>query len=98
MVEFAINSSVNASTGFAPFDLNGGYMPTMMRELTREPALPGVRDFAERAISNLREAHDALIASRVSQTHQANKRRRLENGEADPDFKEGGLAYLSTAN
>ncbi len=98
MTEFAINSSVNASTGFAPFELNGGYMPTMLRELAKEPALPGVRDFAERAVANLRAAHDALIASRVSQTHQANKHRRSENAETDPDFKEGGLAYLSTAN
>ena len=27
MVEFAINSSVNATTGYAPFKLNYGYMP-----------------------------------------------------------------------
>ena len=27
MVEFAINSSVNGTTGYAPFELNYGYMP-----------------------------------------------------------------------
>ena len=27
MVEFAINSSINATTGYAPFKLNHGYMP-----------------------------------------------------------------------
>ena len=27
MVEFALNSSVSATTGFAPFKLNQGYMP-----------------------------------------------------------------------
>ena len=27
MVEFTINSSVNATTGYAPFELNYGYMP-----------------------------------------------------------------------
>ena len=27
LVEFAINSSVNATTGYAPFELNYGYMP-----------------------------------------------------------------------
>ena len=27
MVEFALNSSINATTGFAPFELNQGYMP-----------------------------------------------------------------------
>ncbi|RDX41271.1 hypothetical protein OH76DRAFT_1332651, partial [Lentinus brumalis] len=29
LVEFAINSSVSASTGFAPFELNYGHMPRM---------------------------------------------------------------------
>ena len=27
MVEFTINSSVNTTTGYAPFELNHGYMP-----------------------------------------------------------------------
>ena len=27
MVEFTINISVNATTGYAPFELNYGYMP-----------------------------------------------------------------------
>ena len=27
MVEFTINSSINATTGYAPFELNYGYMP-----------------------------------------------------------------------
>lgn len=76
MVEFAVNSSRNSSTGFAPFELNYGYIPPMMREVEREPALPGVKDFAERAMEHLREAHDAIVASRVSQTHHANKSRR----------------------
>ncbi len=98
MAEFAVNSSINASTGYAPFELTGGYMPTMTRELAREPALPGVRDFAQRALDHLRDAHDTLIASRVSQTHHANTRRRDENGKEDPDFKTGSFAYLSTKN
>ena len=29
MVEFAINSSTNATTGFAPFELTYGYMPSL---------------------------------------------------------------------
>ncbi len=98
MTEFAINSSINASTGFAPFELVSGYMPTLIRDLAREPALPGVRDFAERAIANVQSAHDTIIASRVSQTHYANRHRREENTTDDPDFKVGGLAYLSTTN
>ena len=33
MLEFAINSSINESTGFAPFELDGGYMPSRICEL-----------------------------------------------------------------
>lgn len=98
MVEFAINSSASSTTGFAPFELNYGYMPTMMRALEPEPALPGVKEFAEQAIENVRQAHDSIITSRVSQTHHANKDRRSENNCTDPDFEVGKKAYLSTQN
>ena len=30
MLEFAINSSISESIGFAPFELDGGYMPSMI--------------------------------------------------------------------
>ena len=33
MVEFAINSSVSGTTGYAPFELNYGYMPSMIKEI-----------------------------------------------------------------
>ena len=99
LVEFAVNSSRNASTGFAPFELTYGYLPSMIREVRDEAVMPGVRDFAERALNNMLEAHDALIASRVVQTHYANQRRRSENpDETEPDFAVGKLAYLATAN
>jgi hypothetical protein len=44
-------------------------------------------------VYNLALAHDAIIASRVFQTHQANKRRRTE-----PIIKAGSKVYLSTQN
>jgi hypothetical protein len=94
MVEFAINSSISASTGFAPFELNYGYLPRMMAKLGANPEVPkGVRQFAETAALNLVAAHDAIIASRVEQTFQANKKRRKE-----PEYKMNDLAYLSTEN
>lgn len=98
MTEFAINSSTSSSTGFAPFELNYGYVPTMLRGLQDEAALPGVKTFAEQAVENVRQAHDAIIATRVSQTHHANKARRGENSETDPNFEVGKLAYLAMAN
>ncbi|TFK48863.1 hypothetical protein OE88DRAFT_1595183, partial [Heliocybe sulcata] len=53
----------------------------------------GVRQFAEQALFNLAKAHDAIIESRVVQTHYANKKRRPE----DP-IPVGALVYLSTEN
>ena len=94
MTEFAINASISESTGFAPFELNGGFMPAMMAKAdTGQAVSPGVRAFAETALRNLADAHDALIASRVFQRHYANKRRQEE-----PKIAEGDLVYLSTKN
>jgi len=33
MVEFTINLSISGTTGYAPFELNGGYMPLMIKEI-----------------------------------------------------------------
>ena len=94
MMEFAINSAINASTGYAPFDLNYAYMPSMIKEISLDPpAPPGVRAFAAQALYNIKAAHDAIIASRVFHRHYANTRRR-----EDPEINEGDLVYLSTKN
>jgi len=92
-VEFALNSSVNSSSKFAPFELNYGWMPTMMTGIKQDTPYAGVKQFAERAIQNLDEAHDALIESRVIQTYHANKLRREE-----PIIKIGSKVFLSTKN
>ncbi len=98
MVEFAMNSSRNATTGFAPFEITGGTLPRMLHDIAPEPALPGVTEFAERALDHLRQAHDNIIASRVEQTRQANRRRRDEEVGERVAFAVGAKAYLSTAN
>lgn len=100
MVEFALNSSVSRSTGFAPFELNYGTMPRMTVPAAADMTVPGVRQFADRAAANLLRAHDAIIDSRVHQTHHANKARRDEDvhhGSLSP-IGPGDLVYLSTAN
>jgi hypothetical protein len=53
---------------------------------------PGVRVFAQRMKAAIMAAHDAILAARVKQTHDANRRRR-----ACP-LKKGDLVYLSTKN
>lgn len=94
MIEFAINASISAATGFAPFELIGGYMPSTLREFTSQNKAPhGVKAFAEQALLNLAEAHDSIIEARVFSTVQANKHRR-----EDPIIKVGSLVYLSTKN
>jgi transposase InsO family protein len=93
MVELAINSSISATTGFAPFELNYGFIPQVGitgREYTK---YHGVRAFARQARWNILAAHDAIIEQRVKQTHSANKLRR-----ESPPYKTGDMVYLSTKN
>jgi hypothetical protein len=52
-----------------------------------------VKYFVTKALRNLVEAHDAIIESRVRQTHHAN-RRRSENDT----FTIGDLVYVSTSD
>lgn len=100
LVEFALNSSVSKSTGFAPFELVQGTMPRMIQAIGPPRALPGVQQFAEKAVDNLIQAHDAIIDSRVHQTYHANKKRRHEDRHkgADKPLQKGELVYLSTEN
>jgi hypothetical protein len=93
MVEFAINSSTSETTRFAPFELNHGYLPTLGRQIGTDTKYQGVKQFAAQAKWNLMAAHDAIIAHRVKQSHNANNLRRDA-----PEYKEGDFVYLSTKN
>ena len=94
LTEFAINASVAETTKFAPFELNGGYMPSMIKEIRSDETIPkGIRQFAETALQNLADAHDAIIEAHVFQTNRMNARRQRE-----PEIMEGSLVYLSTKN
>ncbi|KXN92879.1 hypothetical protein AN958_07172 [Leucoagaricus sp. SymC.cos] len=69
LTEFVINSSISTSTGYAPFELNGGYMPSMIKEVRSDNSPPqGIKKFADAALANLAAAHDAIIEARVFQT------------------------------
>jgi hypothetical protein len=94
LTEFTINSSVSAMSRYAPFELNRGYMPSMMKEFrSNETTARGIKEFAAQALHNLAEAHNAIIEMRVFQTNQSNKHRREE-----PEIVENDLVYLSTKN
>ena len=43
MVEFALNSNVSATTGFAPFELNQGYMPQIRMPTSFDTMFKGVK-------------------------------------------------------
>ena len=94
LVEFALNSAISNSSGFAPFELTYGYIPSLNPGLTPEPSsVPGVKHFVMRALQNLADAHDAIIESRMQQTYHANRRRR-----DDDHFAAGDLVYISTSD
>jgi hypothetical protein len=47
LTEFAINVSVSRVTKYAPFKLNGGYMPSMIKEIRADGVTPqGIKTFA----------------------------------------------------
>ena len=63
MVEFAMNSNVSSTTGFAPFELSQGYMPQMGIPTMVDTHFRGVKQLAEQARSNLLAAHDAILVA-----------------------------------
>ena len=93
MVEFALNSSVSATTGFAPFELNQGYMPQIRMLTSFDTTFKGVKQFMLQVKWDLMVAHDAIIANRVQQTFHANKKRH-----ASDIYHVGDHVYLSTQN
>jgi hypothetical protein len=73
MAEFAINSSMSTSMGFTPFELTCGYLLWIIQSV-EESSFAGVQDFTDDVQDMVIHAHDAIIASCVNQTHQANQR------------------------
>ena len=92
MVEFAINSSSSATTGFAPFEINYTAMPRLMDRIgLQKSESKGVQEFVEAAVQRLNDAYDSVIHHRVFQKVQADKRRWKE-----ADIKVGDKVYLAT--
>ena len=93
MVEFVLNSSVSATTGFAPFELNQGYMPQIGMPTSFDTTLKGVKQFVLQVKWDLMAAHDAIIANCIQQTFHANKK-----CQASDLYHVGDHMYLSTQN
>ena len=93
MVEFTINSSVNATMGYAPFELNHGYMPQSGQHISTNTTFKGVKQFAQQAVWNLLDVHDVIIERKIEQTHYSNKRHK-----PGVKYQINDLVYLSTKN
>ena len=93
MVEFALNSSVSATTGFAPFELNQEYMPQIGMPTSFDTTFKGVKQFTLQAKWDLMVAYDVIIANRVQKTFHANKK-----CHASDLYHVGDHVYLSTQN
>ena len=91
--EYAINSTVNISTGFTPFHLTYGIDPKMPIELvTRDSQNPEAQVTAEQMTEMIDQARKQIIKSQEAQKIQADKHRR------DHSFKIGDQVLLSTRN
>ena len=93
MVEFAINSSINSTTGYAPFELNHGYMPQPGQHISTNTTFKGVKQFTQQAVWNLLDAHDAILEHRIEKTHYSNKCHK-----PGIEYQINDLVYLSTKN
>ena len=87
------SSSVSATTGFAPFKLNQGYMPQIRMATSFDTTFKGVKQFALQVKWDLMAAHDAIIVNHVQQMFQANKKRH-----ASDLYHVGDHMYLLTQN
>jgi hypothetical protein len=93
LVEFAMNSSISASTGHAPFELNYSWIPRMIKGPEFNAPREGVKLFVQNIKDILDKTFDKLITQRTCQATKANKHRREGQG-----FKVGDLMFLSTEN
>ena len=90
---FAINSSVNATTGHTPFELNHRYMPQSGQHISTDTTFKGVKQFAQQAVWNLLDAHNAILEHRIEKMYYFNKCHK-----PGVKYQINDLVYLSTKN
>ena len=93
MVKFAINSSVNATMSYAPFELNHGYMLQSGQHISTDTTFKGVKQFAQESVWNLLDVHDAILEHRIEQMHYSNK-----HCKPGVEYQIDDLVYLLTKN
>jgi hypothetical protein len=93
MVELVLNSNISATTGFAPFELNHGYIPRIDLPINTDTTFKGVSQFMQQARWSLMAAHDAILEHCMDQTFHTNWKCRESEIYAVDD-----RVYLSTQN
>ena len=93
VAKFALNSSVSATMGYAPFELLSGHIPQLGQCLSTDTQFTGVKQFTQQVLWNLMMAHDAIIKHCVMQAHHTNRCHKPSE-----HFSLGNLVYLSTKN
>ena len=91
-------NTINKSTGFSPFQLHTGRSPRLIPLITpaaQTQVVEGVdaAKLIEQINLDVAEAKDNLMLTKIFQTDQANRKRRLED-----IYCQGDLVMLSTAN
>jgi hypothetical protein len=92
-IKFALNAARSEVTGYAPFFLNYGRIPsTFVWNSPTKDKFPGVHALAIKLKNAVIDAHNSIIAHWVKETRAANRRR------IPSPFRSGDLVYISTRN
>ncbi|KZW00788.1 hypothetical protein EXIGLDRAFT_580347, partial [Exidia glandulosa HHB12029] len=93
LLELAYNSSVNASTGFTPFELDCGWIPRTPHDIIASGTpsdVPSVAQFVEKLQSDAEKALEQMQLTRDRQATYVNKKRRSQR------FHVGDLVLVSS--
>ena len=95
-IRFHIMSSINKSTGYAPFHLRFGRSPRVLPPIISMPSNPSLEHISAREVinnlqSDVADARDNLLLAKISQSHFANPKRGDE-----PTFQIGDKVMLNT--
>jgi len=92
LAEFAINDSIQSSTGYSPFYMAYGQNPVSAIDLTRTTVVPAATDFATTMHEMVEHAKVRLREASLRQATYANQTRQ------DMVFRVGDQVKLSTVN
>jgi transposase InsO family protein len=73
LIEFAMNSAENESTGTTPFEVNYGWLPCIIRGVEFGSTRPGIKQFTENISNVIDKTFDQLLTQRTRQAIKANR-------------------------